>query len=281
MFHNLIVRPAKLSDKTGIEELVNSGMYVHRHLDWRTPADWLGKEPFYVMENHFGIGAVLVCVPEPQGIGWVRLFATGRAGELTRDWDALFLKVMEYFQGHPVKMLPAMGIHGWFSDLLSRHGFHFLQNVVVLKRNPLSHNIPSSNAISIRPALQSDTPTITEVDTQAFEPLWQIPLAAMDQALQQSAYSTVAILDGKIIGYQLSTSRMGTAHLARLAVLPTYQGHSIGQSLVSDLLSHVSNLGIEEITVNTQSDNASSLGLYKKMNFQPTGEAYPVFLYTL
>jgi ribosomal protein S18 acetylase RimI-like enzyme len=103
----------------------------------------------------------------------------------------------------------------------------------------------------------------------------------MGKALKQSSYSTVAVLDGKIIGYQLSTSRIGSAHLARLAVLPAYQGHSVGQSLVGDLLSHFSNSGIDEITVNTQSDNAASLSLYKKMNFQPMGESYPVFLYTV
>ena len=281
MFHNLKVRPAKPSDKDGIDELIISGMYVHRHLDWRTSYDWLGKEPFFVMENQFGICCALACVPEPEGIGWVRIFATNRTKELNEDWDALFSRVMDYFQEHPVKMLPAMGIHEWFSDLLGKRGFHFLQNVVVLKWNAIGHIAQTHNEITIRRMNQTDTPLVTEVDNLAFEPLWQIPLPAMTQALLQAAYSTVAILDGKIIGYQLSTSRMGSAHLARLAVLPAYQGHSIGKSLVSEMLSHFSNSGIEEITVNTQSDNAASLALYKKLNFQPTGEAYPVYLYTM
>jgi ribosomal protein S18 acetylase RimI-like enzyme len=281
MFHNLIIHAATLSDKTGIEELMNSGLFVHRHLDWRSPADWLGKEPFFVMENHLGICAALACIPEPERIGWVRVFATSRTSQLNEDWDALFSKVMEYYQDHPIKMIPAMGIQEWFSSLLSRHGFHFLQNVVVLNwdSSPL-YTLPSLEII-IRPVNEPDISRVTEVDNLAFEPLWQIPMAAMTLALQQSAYSTVALLDGRVIGYQLSTSRMGTAHLARLAVLPFYQGRSIGQALVNDMLSHFSKLGITEITVNTQSDNAASLALYKKMNFQSTGEAYPVFLYAM
>jgi ribosomal protein S18 acetylase RimI-like enzyme len=281
MFQYLKIRSATISDKTGIDELMNSGMYVHRHLDWRTPTDWLGKEPFFVMENPFGICSTLACIPEPEGIGWIRLFATTKANDLQDDWNALFSRTLEYFRDHHVKILPAMGIHEWFTDLLVKQGFHFLQNVVVLKWNTSFEIASNPDSISLRPVAEEDIRAITEVDNQAFEPLWQIPLSAMTQALKQSAYATVALVNGKIVGYQLSTSRMGNAHLARLAVLPAYQGHSIGQFLVQDLLSHFSNSGIEEITVNTQSDNASSLALYKKMNFQPTGEIYPVFLYTM
>jgi ribosomal-protein-alanine N-acetyltransferase len=281
MFHNLRIRPAKLSDKTGIEELMNSGLYVHRHLDWRTTVDWLGKEPFFVAENNYGICSVLACIPEPAKIGWVRAFATNRTSELNGDWNVLFSKVMDYYQDHPIKMLPAMGIQEWFSDLLKRHGFHFLQYVVVLKWDAGKSFDHSSPEINMRLMKETDTIEVTEVDNQAFELLWQIPSAAMILALHQSAYSTVAFINGKVIGYQLSTSRMGTAHLARLAVLPSYQGRSIGQALVNDMLTHFSKLGISEITVNTQSDNAASLTLYKKMNFRSTGETYPVFLYEL
>ena len=281
MFQNLKTRTATLSDKAGIDELMNSSKFVHRHLDWHTPAGWLGKKPFYILENHFGVCSALACIPEPEGIGWVRIFATKRVSEINDDWDALFSKVLSFFRDHPVKMLPAMGIHEWFSDLLVRHGFFFFQNVVVLKWNSQSRVAPHRNPIFIRDMQESDTPAVTEVDNQAFESLWQIPLAAMSFALKQSAYSTVAVMDGKIIGYQLSTSRTDNAHLARLAVLPAYQGQSIGQSLVGDLLAHFSNSGIDEITVNTQSNNVASLALYNKMNFQPMGESYPVFLYTM
>jgi ribosomal protein S18 acetylase RimI-like enzyme len=34
---------------------------------------------------------------------------------------------------------------------------------------------------------------------------------------------------------------------------------------------------VERFTVNTQSDNATSLALYKRIGFHETGERYPVY----
>ena len=281
MFHNFRIRSATVADKASINKLINSSLYVHRHLDWRTPIEWLGKNPYWVMEGQTGIRSALSCVPEPEGVGWVRLYATSIFHVLDEDWNDLFAKIIEFFHQNPIKLLPAMGIHEWFSDLVVRQGFEFLQDVVVLKWDNLHLSIPPKIPISIRPAVEKDIQAITEVDAQSFDPLWQIPISAMVLALKQAAYTTVAELDGKIIGYQLSTCKLRNAHLARLAVLPSYQRQSIGQFLVRDMISYFSTSGIDEITVNTQGDNQASLALYGKLNFQLTGDRYPVFLYPM
>jgi ribosomal protein S18 acetylase RimI-like enzyme len=273
------LRSGTLLDRFKIDKLIDSAKYFHHHLDWRTPSEWLGKNPFFVKENLFGIYSALACSPEPEGIGWIRLFTTSRISNLIDDWQSLFSKTLEYFQEHPVQMLPAMSIHAWFSDLLIGQGFQFLQDVVVLKWDRSDQKAQASDFISIRLMNDNDLPIITEVDHLAFEPLWQIPLSALNRAFKQSAHATVACINDRIVGYQLSTSKHGTAHLARLAVLPEYQGQSIGLALTRQMLSHFSSMGIAEITVNTQNDNKASLALYKKMNFHPTGENYPVYNY--
>jgi ribosomal protein S18 acetylase RimI-like enzyme len=80
-----------------------------------------------------------------------------------------------------------------------------------------------------------------------------------------------------IIGYQISTTSAMGGHLARLAVLPAYQGRRIGYALLNDLLRQFVYRGIFRVTVNTQSDNLASLKLYEKAGFERTGERYPVY----
>jgi ribosomal-protein-alanine N-acetyltransferase len=80
-----------------------------------------------------------------------------------------------------------------------------------------------------------------------------------------------------VIGYQLSTRNSLGVHLARLAVRPAVQGKGVGYALVADLIQQVRRRGISHLTVNTQSDNATSLALYQRMGFRETGERYPVY----
>jgi len=67
------------------------------------------------------------------------------------------------------------------------------------------------------------------------------------------------------------------AHLARLAVRPSLQSRGLGRALVADLVQQAERHGMYRLTVNTQSDNAASLALYKKTGFRETGERYPVY----
>jgi len=89
----------------------------------------------------------------------------------------------------------------------------------------------------------------------------------------------VAEREGQIIGYQVSTPTTRGGHLARLATLPQFQGQGIGYALVRDALSRFTQRGAQTITVNTQKNNLSSLALYRKAGFTPTGEEYPVYQY--
>ena len=87
------------------------------------------------------------------------------------------------------------------------------------------------------------------------------------------------MINGEIIGYQLSTRNSFGTHLARLAVAPNHQGRGIGYLLVQDLLNQTRRAGLYRLTVNTQNDNRTSLALYHKIGFELSGERYTVFTY--
>jgi ribosomal-protein-alanine N-acetyltransferase len=122
-----------------------------------------------------------------------------------------------------------------------------------------------------------DLPQVAELDASAFEFLWQNSLSDLERAFPQSLLATIAELDGKPIGYQISTRNPMGVHLARLAVHPTLQGHGVGFALLADLILKTEQRGLSHITVNTQSDNPASLALYQRMGFHETGDRYAVF----
>jgi ribosomal protein S18 acetylase RimI-like enzyme len=123
----------------------------------------------------------------------------------------------------------------------------------------------------------ADLAEVAAVDQASFAPLWHQTRSELEQALDQAAYATVAVMENAIIGYQISTSTPFHAHLARLAVHPDLQRLSIGYGIVRELLETFTRRGITNITVNTQNDNYSSQKLYEKLGFYRTGEAFPVY----
>jgi len=123
----------------------------------------------------------------------------------------------------------------------------------------------------------TDLPVVEEIDRLAFPPLWQNSLSGLTKAFNQTGISTVAIKDGEIVGYQISTAMTIYGHLARLAVHPECQREGIAYTLVYDLLKRFDQRGFWRVTVNTQSDNRASLRLYEKFGFERTSEEIPVY----
>jgi ribosomal protein S18 acetylase RimI-like enzyme len=124
-----------------------------------------------------------------------------------------------------------------------------------------------------------DLPHVTVVDGESFDPLWHNSQDTLGRALSQSLFATVAEDAGGIIGYQLTTGSGVRAHLARLAVCPAMQGRGVGRALLGNLFDTLVQGGYLKLSVNTQSDNSTSLKLYQKLGFVRTGETYPVYTF--
>ncbi|MCE1254251.1 MAG: GNAT family N-acetyltransferase [Anaerolineae bacterium] len=251
----------------------------HRHLDWHSPIDWLGEQPFWLLLKNQRARAALACPADPPGIAWIRLFAITSQLRPLPTWNILFQKALEDYHENKKILFASVALQKWYADLLTEAGFTLYQYIVVLSWQndaPPLRTLPPG--LKIRRMETDDLETISFIDKNSFETLWQNSLNVITCSYKQSNYATVAELDGKIIGFQISSSSFESAHLARLAVLPEYQGQSIGSALVYNLLGHFYyDLGIRRITVNTQSSNHASLALYEKIGFKSTGEHFPVF----
>jgi ribosomal protein S18 acetylase RimI-like enzyme len=277
---DLQIRQANEADRPRIANLIHYETYVHRHLDWRVPLDWLGSSHYWVAEKRQRVVAAFACPPDPQNIAWVRLFASSGEFSFQENWNLLWHHAVEAITLLSPITVAAIAMQGWMESLLHESGFVRHQQIVMLEFNGTSSRaarpIPG---MVIRQMGREDLPAVARLDAAAFDPLWQNSLDALEIAFSMSGWATVAETSTGIVGYQVSTTNSFGTHLARLAVDPTMQKGGIGRALVNDLIEAMARRNIHRVTVNTQGDNRASLALYQKLGFQYTWEEYPVYVF--
>ena len=272
------IRPASHSDAGAISDILEQSFYVHQHLDWRSPMDWLGNPMFFIQESDHRIEAVLACPPEPPGYAWIRVFACQPDLDLHQVWSNMLT--------YTVSQLPhdshlcLLAIDSWLDALAIPSLLTYRQDVVVLEWNrQMPDQLELSPDYLSRPMTADDIPDVAKVDQKAFEPQWVHSEETLMLAFMQCRFADVVTCQNEIIAYQLTTAGYTSAHLARLAVLPDFQHQHIGYLLVRSMFHSATSSGFGRITVNTQSTNQSSLALYHHLGFQENGERYPVYMY--
>lgn len=275
------LRSAQKNDLPLLTRFLNSQINLHRHLDWRDTLEWLGREPFLLLEEET-ILAALACPPEPDQVAWVRLFATSQRTSPDRAWRVMFARALEYLNAQPEpSVVVSLAMRTWYEDLLKRNHFRHYQDIVVYKFDEIPPPAPPLPAeYQLRPLLESDLREVERIDHLAFEPIWRLSTGDLQFAYRKSSYSTVVECDGEIVAYQMSSSGGIYAHLARLAVNPLLQGRKLGFALVQDLLDvFLLQQNHWGVTLNTQNTNTASTTLYERVGFRETGERFPVYLY--
>jgi ribosomal-protein-alanine N-acetyltransferase len=278
---NSLVRTVDLSDHQQLSNLIFFETHLHRHLDWRSPLEWLGAPYYWALEEGRQITAAMACPTEVEGIAWVRLFVYSGRWSSEDAWALLWDTARESIRQNGGATVAAIAMQPWFQRVLEENNFINKQHIVMLEWKSRPWSSSKVNGVHIRRMMESDIPAVADADHAAFEPLWHNSIDTLQRAYSQALFATVAETAGGITGYQLTTGHGQRAHLARLAVHPSMQGHGIGHALVSDLFANLMRAGTTRLSVNTQSDNKASLSLYKNMGFDRTGEEYPVFTFEI
>jgi ribosomal protein S18 acetylase RimI-like enzyme len=265
-------------DRQRLANFLHFETHVHRHLDWRTPLDWIGHTPFLLAEKGDTLAGALACPPDPPGVAWIRMFAASSRNKVEDVWNVLWPKAQAELHEQRISTVAAIPLQQWFKSILEKHHFAKIHNVILLMWEP-GQVIPDLQGltVNIRPMNFDDMPAVKDVDNGAFNTIWQHSLESLKMAFQQAGVATVAEKDDTIVGYQMSTTNPMGGHLARLAVHPNYQGEGVGYGLVIDMLRQFHRKGAVRVTVNTQQDNSASLYLYEKSGFRKTNEIYPVY----
>lgn len=273
------VRPADLKDHQRLSNLIFFETRSHRHLDWRSPLEWLGDRYFWTVEESSKLTAALACPEETQGNAWVRLFVHSGYWSADNAWTVLWDAARQDIARAGGAKVAAIVQHSWFQKVLESNSFRSPQSIVMLEWSYQPWAPHEAEGIRIRNMTGADLPNVTQVDNTAFDPLWHNSLETLRRALSQSMFATVAEDASGVVGYQITTGAGTRAHLARLAAHPSVQGRGVGRALLGDLFGRLVPNGILRLSVNTQSDNQTSLKLYQKMGFLRTGETYPVYTF--
>jgi ribosomal protein S18 acetylase RimI-like enzyme len=277
---NLRVRRAVAEDQQQIANLMFYEANIHRHLDWRTPIDWLGSPNYWVLDDGSRISGVLACPEDPARVAWIRLFGYLTHLSAAEAWRPLWEMVRATAVEQEQTQIAAIVIKHWFQNLLLSSGFELKQSIVLLElRGENFHSFPMPQDMTIRLMRDEDLKAVAQLDLEAFGHFWHNSFESLKRAKSQSSYATVAEDSSGLIGYQLSTGNPFGTHLARLGVKKEAQGRGVGTALVSELIHNLDPNRMARLSVNTQADNAASLALYKKIGFTLTGEHYPVLVY--
>ncbi len=273
------LRAAHSRDKDQIVSLMHTASRVHVHLDWRPAEDWIGEQPFLVIERGDRIVTALACPPDPADLAWIRLLATHETGATDAWWPRLWAAAREILQEQGVRGVASLSLETWSARLLESSGFTTDHAIVALARNRRVPVVENERLVAarIRLADADDYRAIIDVDQSAFPVPWNLSDRMLRMALAQAQNVSVAEQGGRVVGYQLTTPSHAGAHLARLAVRPEAQGYGIGRALVARLITEDQRLGHGELTVNTQEDNHASLAVYTRLGFRPTGVRLPVY----
>ena len=280
---SLQVRRAVAEDHHQIANLILNEANTHRHLDWRSPLEWIGSPNYWVLEENRRITAVLACPEDPPHVAWIRIFGYSLHLSGAKAWSALWEAAHnEITHANAQTQVAVIVVKQWFQDLLLSTGFGLKQNIVLLQltyENIKPFTMPQG--VRIRPMEETDMSAVIKIDLAAFGWFWHNTFDSLQRARLQSVSATVAEDESGVIGYQISTGNPFGAHLARLGVQPEAQGKGIGTALAGDLIQRVGMNQISKLSVNTQADNTASLSLYKKLGFIRTGEHFPVLVYPI
>jgi ribosomal protein S18 acetylase RimI-like enzyme len=263
-----------------LDRLIDTARWRHQHLDWTDALSLLGQQPFLLAWERSRPIACLACPPDLPRLTWLRLFALSGGRDLGEAWSALWLAASRELQAAGVTEAWALATYTWLIPLLSSAGFQAAGGVVFLEFSGAPPKPRRTAMGKVRSMTEGDWPGVLSLDQRAFEPAWRLSLGGLRAATAQAAIATVIEHDGRLLGYQISTSSAFGLHLARLAVEPEVQARGLGTALVEDTLAQAARLGMARISVNTQSENGVSRRLYARLGFREIGQEFPVFRLT-
>jgi ribosomal-protein-alanine N-acetyltransferase len=277
---SLTITPYSRRFRGVVRDLLFRHENVLIHLDWQDADPWLDSSEALARLAFSGrrlVGALAVSQPV-DGAGWMRVAAVDNSADpgvvLPALWEALKPALIEA----GIARVAALLLRDWISRYISALEFHFLENIVTLRRGdqPIPPLMPPAG-VTIRLLHEDDLARIAAVDRAAFAPPWQMSAQDVYHAARIAGYCTVAQIGRQIVGYQLCTVYFDGAHLARLAVLPEMQGRGIGGALVCGAVQHFAERGIRTMTVNTQESNVRSQRVYARLGFRRNGYDLPVW----
>lgn len=124
--------------------------------------------------------------------------------------------------------------------------------------------------IRIIQAEEKHIPDIFEIEKAAFSPAW-MEGSLLSQLENEFAYFTVAVEDGRILGFCILHIGVDEGEIFQIAVDEQARRRGVGDLLLGDALRYAKDNGMVSIFLEVRRSNAPAIGLYKKYGFTVAG----------
>jgi ribosomal-protein-alanine N-acetyltransferase len=215
---------------------------------------------------------------------YIRAVAIARGRDARVEVPRLMSAVTAYLPAYaPTHLVTVYGDHDWLNAALRRADFAVAEEVQFLALDRLQRWQPPRRAhyggtalpYQLRPCTVDDLAPLAVLDAAAFTPLWHFGQEGLHELLFTNRLQLLTIGE-ELIGYTAIARREGSAHLARLAVHPRWQGMGLSHLLLRDALLDAQRHGVQTVMLNTQIHNGRAQQLYRTYGFRPTGQVVPV-----
>lgn len=128
-----------------------------------------------------------------------------------------------------------------------------------------------NNKITLEQMTGKHIDDLVEVENVSFSKPWSC--AAFEAELRNdTAVFTVAVNNGKAVGYIGFHTILDEAYIANIAVLPEFRGQGIAKALLGWAIDYCREKKMIFITLEVRKSNSSAISLYRKFNFKAVGE---------
>lgn len=128
----------------------------------------------------------------------------------------------------------------------------------------------TATAISFRPMVEGDIPTIVDIEATAFYDAWNQNML-LSELHNQLTHYLVMESEGKIVGYAGFWLVAGEAQVARVAVREQLRGQGLGTRLTAALVNKAWELGAEAVTLEVRESNVAAQKAYLTCGFASEG----------
>ena len=124
----------------------------------------------------------------------------------------------------------------------------------------------------LRPFQPDDLPKLYEIDQACYEPAIAYSKRELKNYLRfPGADCVIADSDGQIAGFCMSAHQDARGYIITIDVLEPYRRHGLGTMMLREAERALSASGVQEVALETATNNASAIAFWKKHGYRTQG----------
>ncbi len=117
----------------------------------------------------------------------------------------------------------------------------------------------------------SDTDVVYDIENQAFFEPWSKKNLIKDLESNSFLRHFVEEIDGRVVGFYISSHVLDEVEIFTIAVDPDYQRKGVASSLLEHLISSSQMEEVKQIWLEVSTKNIAAINLYEKFGFKAMG----------